>query len=133
MLALGKDIDITSIQAMFLCVLQGKNLQSGSEIVELLDSRLGSAWVPSAGGTYKVLAQLIKKGYIHEVTKEQERKDQRFRVYTLTKEGQQQVKEILERIQRVNMFISECCMEYTDSCMTCGMICIEIDAEKRLQ
>lgn len=130
MLALGKDIDATSIQAMFLCVLQGNNSQSGSEIVELLETRLGSAWVPSAGGTYKVLQQLTKKGHIYEVTKEVKRVDHRFRVYALTKEGEHLVKEILERIQKVNMFISECCMEYTNSCITCGMVCIEIEENK---
>ncbi|MBN1328930.1 MAG: hypothetical protein JXA54_05605 [Candidatus Heimdallarchaeota archaeon] len=44
---IGKDIDVTPMEAFFLMVLNGQKSLSGSEIVQKIRENLGLNWVPS--------------------------------------------------------------------------------------
>lgn len=109
-LIFGKSLDITPTEALFLLVLHNQNL-SGSEIVKIVKEDLGEDFSPSAGATYKIIQSLESKGMIHETTDsiEEETRDKRIRKYTLTEEGRKMVLKITNQVQKVIVFVEQCC------------------------
>jgi DNA-binding PadR family transcriptional regulator len=128
---IGKDLEITPTQALFLIALQdaeinpdkdgsaeqGSQSLSGSEIVEKITVELGEEWKPSAGATYKIVQALETKGYIQETTEEENRKDQRKRTYSLTSEGREMVTKVALRAGKLFYFMASCCPEQTKAFM----------------
>ncbi len=106
---LGKDLDVTPMEVFFLMVLNIPESLSGSEIVQKIKENLGINWTPSAGATYKILQSIESKGFIQETTKEEERKDQRIRTYTLTEKGKEILPTISSRILKIAFFADSCC------------------------
>ncbi|MFX0061202.1 MAG: PadR family transcriptional regulator [Candidatus Hermodarchaeota archaeon] len=111
---LGKNLEITPMEALFLMVLYNTPSLSGSEIVQNLRSNLGEDWSPSPGATYKTVQSLEKKGLIQETTQKANRKDQRIRTYSLTAKGKVMVPEVTSRVRKIVIFTNECCPEYCE-------------------
>jgi DNA-binding PadR family transcriptional regulator len=106
---LGKNLDITPTESLFLLVLHNQNL-SGAEIVTRVKEDLGEDWSPSAGTTYKIIQSLEGKGFIQETTNTQEKKrDKRIRTYSLTKEGRSMVLKVTGRMRKMIGFVQQCC------------------------
>ncbi|MHA2298751.1 MAG: PadR family transcriptional regulator [Candidatus Hodarchaeales archaeon] len=120
---LGKKIEITPMESLFLMVLHKSVSLSGSEIVQKLKEDLGDEWSPSPGATYKIVQSLEKKGFIQETTENEKRKDQRIRTYSLTTKGREIVPIITSRVRKVVIFISSCCPDCRDG--------LAIDDEKK--
>lgn len=119
---LGKNLDITPTEALFLLVLHNSGPLAGYEIVNRLQETLGEDWSPSAGATYKIIQSLTEKEMIEEktnvdpnirTTKEGER-DQRIKTYKLTSKGSDMVLKVTTRMSRVIGFIESCCPDATD-------------------
>jgi len=113
---LGKKLAITSTEALFLMTLNISSSLSGSEVVRKLKESLGEEWSPAAGTTYKIFQSLEKKGLIQEITKEltstDQLKDKRIRKYKLTDQGKKTIPVLTQRVQKVIMFVEDCCPEY---------------------
>ncbi|MFW9906651.1 MAG: PadR family transcriptional regulator [Candidatus Thorarchaeota archaeon] len=108
----GKNLNVTPTESLFLLVLYNQTSLSGSEIVKFVKEDLGKDWSPTPGATYKIIHNLIDKGYIHETTKkEEEDRDKRIRTYTLTPEGSTLVIKIISRMRKMIGFIESCCPE----------------------
>ncbi len=108
---LGKHLDITPTESLFLLVLHNQNL-SGTEIVKRVKEDLGEEWSPSAGATYKIIQSLEKKGYIQETTnKKEDTRDKRIRTYTLTDKGSSMVVKVTGRMRKMIGFVQQCCPE----------------------
>ena len=83
---------------------------SGSEIVKYVKEDLGEEWSPTPGATYKIIQNLIEKGYIHETTKKEKKdRDKRIRTYTLTSEGNKMVVKVITRMRKMIGFVESCC------------------------
>ncbi len=108
---LGKQIDLSSTEALFLMVLYNSNSLSGSEIVQKLKQSLGEEWLPTPGATYKIVQSLETKGFLKETTKKEKRKDQRIRTYALTSEGKEMIPKVGSRFRKLVTFATECCPE----------------------
>ncbi|MFX1511253.1 MAG: PadR family transcriptional regulator [Promethearchaeota archaeon] len=108
---IGKDLEITSMQALFLMVLNYSASRSGTEIVQEISTKLGDDWMPSPGATYKILQSLQTKGYIQETTKDEKRSDGRIRTYSLTSKGKEMVMTLSTRVIKLYSFMSTCCPE----------------------
>ena len=108
----GKNLDVTPMESLFLLVLYNHTSLSGTEIVRFVKEDLGEDWSPTPGATYKIIHNLIDKGYIHETTKkEKENRDKRIRTYTLTPEGSIMVIKVISRMRKMIGFIESCCPE----------------------
>ncbi|MFX1250273.1 MAG: PadR family transcriptional regulator [Promethearchaeota archaeon] len=108
---LGKNLEITSMEALFLMVLYNTPSLSGSEIVQKLRTNLGEDWSPSPGATYKTVQSLEEKGLIKETTEEANRDDKRIRTYSLTLKGKEMVPKVTSRVRKIVIFTNECCPE----------------------
>ncbi|NHJ86950.1 MAG: hypothetical protein FK734_15920 [Asgard group archaeon] len=108
---IGKDLDVTPMEAFFLMVLKTKKSQSGSEIVEQIQKNLGTSWAPSPGATYKILQSLEKKDLIKETTQKENREDKRIRTYDLTQKGLETLPVITKRILKIALFADSCCAD----------------------
>ncbi|HUT80064.1 MAG TPA: PadR family transcriptional regulator [Candidatus Bathyarchaeia archaeon] len=108
---IGKDIDVTPMEAFFLMVLNGKKSLSGSEIVQNIRENLGLNWTPSAGATYKILQSMEKKELIIETTQKEDREDQRMRTYAMAVKGKETLPIITKRILKIALFVDSCCPE----------------------
>ncbi|NHJ04533.1 MAG: PadR family transcriptional regulator [Candidatus Heimdallarchaeota archaeon] len=106
---IGKDLDVTPMEAFFLMVLNTPESLSGSEIVLKIKENLGLNWTPSAGATYKILQSMEKKQFIQETTKEEDRNDQRLRTYNLSEKGKEILPIIASRIIKIALFVDSCC------------------------
>lgn len=106
---IGKDLNVTPMEAFFLMVLNTPESLSGSEIVTRIKENLGLNWAPSPGATYKILQSMEKKEFILETTKEEDREDQRVRTYKLSKKGKETIPIIASRIIKIALFVDECC------------------------
>ncbi len=115
---LGKDLEITPTQALFVIALYNSGSLSGSEIVHKIINDLGEEWSPTAGATYKLIQNLENKGLIEETTSEENRSDQRVRTYTLTSKGKGVVPQISNRFSKFLGFMLECC---PDCCENIGI------------
>ena len=119
---LGKNLDITPTEALFLLVLHNSESLAGYEIVNRLQESLGEDWSPSTGATYKIIQSLVEKGLIEEKTEDDPNirttkdgiKDQRIKTYKLTSKGSSMVLKITSRMSRVLVFIESCCPDATD-------------------
>ena len=111
---IGKDLEITPMQALFLLVLHNSPSISGSEIVKQITDNLGEEWTPSAGATYKMVQSLQEKRFIEETTQEEKRQDQRIRTYSLTVKGKEMVLSVTARVSRIVSFMATCCPEATE-------------------
>jgi len=108
---LGKNLDITPTEALFLLVLHNQNL-SGTEIVKRVKDDLGEEWSPSTGATYKIIQSLEKKGLIQETTdKDEDKRDKRIRTYNLTDKGKSMVLKVTGRMRKMIGFVQQCCPE----------------------
>jgi DNA-binding PadR family transcriptional regulator len=108
----GKNLDVTPTESLFLLVLYNHTNLSGSEIVKYVKEDLGENWSPTPGATYKIIRNLIDKGYIRETTKkEKEDRDKRIRRYSLTLEGSTMVVKIISRMRKMIGFMESCCPE----------------------
>ncbi|MFX1283420.1 MAG: PadR family transcriptional regulator [Promethearchaeota archaeon] len=106
----GKNLAVTPTESLFLLVLYNNTSLSGSEIVKYVKDDLGEEWSPTSGATYKIIRNLIEKGYIHETTeKEKKDRDKRIRTYTLTSEGKSMVIKIINRMRKMIGFMESCC------------------------
>lgn len=106
----GKNLAVTPTESLFLLVLYNNTSLSGSEIVKYVKEDLGEEWSPTSGATYKIIRNLIEKGYIHETTeKEKKDRDKRIRTYTLTSEGKSMVIKIINRMRKMIGFMESCC------------------------
>ncbi len=106
----GKNLDVTPTESLFLLVLYNHNSLSGSEIVKYVKEDLGEEWSPTPGATYKIIQNLIEKGYIHETTKKEKKdRDKRIRTYTLTSEGNKMVVKVITRMRKMIGFVESCC------------------------
>jgi DNA-binding PadR family transcriptional regulator len=110
---LGKQINLTPTEALFVMALNNAGSLSGAEIVQKIGEDLGEEWLPSAGSTYKIVQSLESKGFIEETTDEENRSDQRIRTYSLTPEGMDMLPKVGTRFRKLILFASECC---PDSC-----------------
>lgn len=108
---IGKNIEISSMESLFLLTLYNENSLSGSEILKRLEKNLGEEWSPSPGATYKTVQSLEKKELIKETTEKENRKDQRIRTYSLTEKGKNLVPKITQRVNKVVQFAVKCCPE----------------------
>ncbi|MFW9998449.1 MAG: PadR family transcriptional regulator [Candidatus Odinarchaeota archaeon] len=118
---LGKMMEITPTEALFLMVLHSTSSLSGSEIVQKLNEDLGKEWSPSPGATYKIIQSLEKKGLITETT-EENRQDKRIRTYSLTARGRNMVPRVTSRIRKILIFASSCCPECSE-----GLVIVKSD------
>lgn len=106
----GKNLDVTPTESLFLLVLYNHTSLSGSEIVKYVKEDLGEEWSPTPGATYKIIQNLIEKGYIHETTKKEKKdRDKRIRTYTLTSEGNKMVVKVITRMRKMIGFVESCC------------------------
>ena len=106
----GKNLDVTPTESLFLLVLYNQTSLSGSEIVKYVKEDLGEEWSPTPGTTYKIIHNLIEKGYLHETTeKEKKDRDKRIRTYTLTSEGTKMVIKVITRMRKMIGFMESCC------------------------
>jgi DNA-binding PadR family transcriptional regulator len=106
----GKNLDVTPTESLFLLVLYNQTSLSGSEIVKYVKEDLGEEWSPTPGATYKIIHNLIEKGYLHETTeKEKMDRDKRIRTYTLTSEGTNMVIKVITRMRKMIGFMESCC------------------------
>ena len=105
---IGKDLDVTPMEAFFLMALNTTESLSGSEIVLKIKKDLGLNWTPSPGATYKILQSMEKKQFIQETTKKEDRNDQRLRTYTLDEKGKEILPIIAKRIIKVALFLDKC-------------------------
>lgn len=106
---IGKNIEISPMESLFLLILYNEGSLSGSEIVKRLEGELGKDWSPSPGATYKTVQSLEKKELIAETTETVKRKDQRIRTYSLTKRGKNLVPKVTQRVNKVVKFMVKCC------------------------
>ena len=110
----GKNLEVTPTEALFLLVLQNQSDLSGTEIVSMVKNELGSEWSPTPGATYKIIKNLLDKGYINDTTNMDEKnRDERIKTYTLTSEGKNIVFKIVNRMQKVVGFLDTCCPDGT--------------------
>ena len=123
---LGKNLEITPTEALFILVLHNQNL-SGSEIVKKVREDLGDEWSPSPGATYNIMKSLLDKDLIQETTNTDENKrDKRIRTYSLTDEGRSMVLKVTGRMRKMIGFVDQCCPDGNG-----GMIIIKkSDSEK---
>ncbi|MFW9779840.1 MAG: PadR family transcriptional regulator [Candidatus Heimdallarchaeota archaeon] len=105
---IGKNIEVTSLEALFLMTLYNSSSLSGTEIVQKIRNDLGENWTPTTGATYKIVQSLTEKGYIKETTLDA-RKDKRIRTYALTVKGKEMVSEVTMRVQKLLGFLADCC------------------------
>ncbi|MFW9856679.1 MAG: PadR family transcriptional regulator [Candidatus Thorarchaeota archaeon] len=110
---IGKNIEITSLEALFLMSLYNSSSLSGTEIVKKIRNDLGENWTPTTGATYKIVQSLSEKGYIKETTLDA-RKDKRIRTYALTLKGKEMVTEVTMRVQKILGFLVDCCPDVCD-------------------
>ncbi len=111
---LGKNLEITPTEALFLLVLHNQNL-SGVEIVKRVRKDLGEEWSPSAGATYKIIQSLEKAEFIQETTDTQkDDRDKRIRTYSLTEDGKSMVLKVTGRMRKMIGFVQQCCPEGDD-------------------
>jgi DNA-binding PadR family transcriptional regulator len=111
---IGKDLEITPMQALFLLTLHNSSSLSGSEIVRQITTNLGEEWIPSPGATYKLIQTLQEKGLIEETTEEEKRLDKRIRTYSLTQNGKEMVAKVTMRLTKIAGFMATCCPEATE-------------------
>jgi DNA-binding PadR family transcriptional regulator len=106
----GKNLEVTPTEALFLLVLQNQSDLSGTEIVSMVKNELGKEWSPTPGATYKIIKNLLDKGYIDDTTnKDEENRDERIKTYSLTADGRNIVIKIVARMQKVVGFLDTCC------------------------
>ena len=106
---LGKNLDISPTEALFILVLHNQNL-SGSEIVKRVKEDLGDEWSPSPGATYKIMRSLMDKELIEETTNtDEDKRDKRIRTYSLTDEGRSMVLKVTGRMRKMIGFVDQCC------------------------
>ena len=119
---LGKNLEITPTEALFLLVLHNSEPLAGYTIVSRLQESLGDDWSPSTGATYKIIQSLVEKRLIEEQaevdsnirTTKEGSKDQRIKTYVLTSEGADMVLKVTARMSRILGFIESCCPDATD-------------------
>ena len=109
MVLIGKDLNITSAETLFMLALKASGSISGSEIVKKITNELGEEWIPTPGATYKILQSLQKKELIQETTESEEIEDQRIRVYKLTEKGRENADILCQRITKLFIFMNSCC------------------------
>ena len=109
MVLIGKDLEITSMQTLFLMAMNNEEALSGSEIVEKLEKGLGEEWIPTPGARYKILQSLEERKLIKETTEQEKRKDQRIRTYKLSSEGEEMVQKLSSRVTKLFLFMNSCC------------------------
>ena len=122
---IGKQLEITPTESLFMMILHGSPSLSGSEIVKKLNDDLGEEWSPSPGATYKIVQSLEKKGFIKETTSVENRDDQRIRTYSLTTKGKAIIPKVTSRVKKVVVFMEECCPGCCD-----GLIVVKKDEKK---
>lgn len=108
---IGKNLEVTPTEALFLMALHSSPSLSGSGIINKLIEDLGDDWTPSPGAVYKMIQSLEKKGFIQETTEKEDRKDQRIRTYALTSRGREIVPKVTSRVRKIVVFMDECCPE----------------------
>ena len=104
--------NITSSQSLFLFVLYSNPSLSGIQIVNKMQKKIGTDWIPTPGARYKILQKLEEKGLIEETTDYDNRKDKRIRTYKTTSNGVEMVKSQIERMNIMLEFITDCCPDY---------------------
>ena len=106
----GKNLEVTPTESLFLLVLYNQANLSGSEIVKNVKEDLGEEWSPTPGATYKIIHNLIEKGYIHETTEiDKKDRDKRIRTYNLTPEGNKMVIRVNTQMRKMIGFMESCC------------------------
>ena len=119
---IGKNLEITPTEALFLMILHRSPELSGVLIVKNLTNELGEDWCPSPGSTYKTISSLLKKGLVYDSTAEtgeekikaeHSSKYSLIKTYCLTSKGEEFLPKITNRLNKIILFAKECC---SDSC-----------------
>lgn len=104
----GRNIEVSQLEALFLITLHSNDSMTGSAIAKKISGDLGEEWAPSSGAIYKTLDKLRNNGFIEDTTPE-DLKDKRIRTYTLTKKGRDIVPIVASRVQKIVVFVEDCC------------------------
>jgi DNA-binding PadR family transcriptional regulator len=105
---IGKNIEVSQLEALFLISLHSDENMTGSAVARKIVEDLGEEWTPSSGAIYKTLDKLRNNGFIKDTTPKN-LDDKRVRTYSLTKKGREIVPKVASRVQKIVVFVEDCC------------------------
>ena len=105
---IGRNFEVSQLEALFLISLHNNKSMTGSAIAKKITIDLGKDWAPSSGAIYKTLDKLKNNGFIEDTTSDS-MNDKRLRTYALTIKGKQIVPKLASRIQKFVLFVEDCC------------------------